>query len=90
MKCMNLKKIFLFNTVIISILLVSSPVSASFNEDNILGTTTKETDEDGKTKTIITVKDRQIESYTSSDSATKENNTSLTVNANFLNDKYSS
>ncbi|NTJ98465.1 hypothetical protein HQ633_12755, partial [Enterococcus faecium] len=74
---------------IISILLASSPVFADFNESNTIGTTTTEKDEDGKTKTIITVKDRQIESYTSTDAATSSNNSSVSINATFFNDRYS-
>lgn len=35
---------------------VGTPVLADYNEDNILGTTTTETDENGNIKTIITVK----------------------------------
>ncbi|HGF7600439.1 TPA: enterococcus pore-forming toxin Epx [Enterococcus hirae] len=68
---------------------VGTPILADYNEDNILGTTTTETDENGNIKTIITVKNRQIETYNSSDSATTSNNSSITVNGTFFNDKYS-
>ena len=74
---------------VLSAMLTTVPVFANFSEDNIIGTTTQEIDEHGNVKTIITVKNQQIESYTSTDSGTAKNRSTLTVNANFLNDKYS-
>ncbi|EOS7733901.1 enterococcus pore-forming toxin Epx [Enterococcus hirae] len=81
-------KIWLSITVL-SAILTTAPVFADFSEDNILGTTTHEIDEHGNVKTIITVKNQQVENYTSTDSGTAKNHSTMTVNANFLNDKYS-
>lgn len=77
------------NIAVLSAMLTTVPVFADFSEDNIIGTTTHEIDEHGNVKTIITVKNQQIESYTSTDSGTAKNRSTLTLNANFLNDKYS-
>lgn len=82
------KKVFILSFLVN--LSCGVPVFADFNEDNVLGTTTTETDENGNVKTSITVKNRKIESYNSSDSATASNNSSVSVNGTFFNDRYSS
>lgn len=80
----------IFFCAVLSGLMYTSPVQADFNEDNILGTTTVERDEQGNIKTIITVKNRTVESYSSNDTATSNNyDMTATLNATFLNDKYS-
>lgn len=60
---------------VLSAMLTTVPVFANFSEDNIIGTTTQEIDEHGNVKTIITVKNQQIESYTSIRNSKKSFNT---------------
>ncbi|MHB9652721.1 enterococcus pore-forming toxin Epx (plasmid) [Enterococcus faecalis] len=72
-----------------TILLSASPVLAS-EEDTFAGNVSTETDSNGTEKNIITSNGKQIENYNSTDSNTKKNNSSITINANFIEDTHSS